>query len=161
MTPIFTWITHTTVRVFSEFSQSYTDGIYSRATRVHHDLSDVYFMMLLLMIILTALLLSRGRPWLIAPRLFLTILATVALLSIFPNITKIVAAKKIRDATLTQLDIIKPYTDNTDKLYSQFLLVHTEDNYMKVWDDIILIAQREKVVLPDFALLNKDMYGTR
>lgn len=65
------------------------------------------------------------------------------------------ASERIQVKTLQQLDIIKPYTSEYDLLYSQFLLVQTKDDYFKVWDEIMVIAQRENVVLPAFEKLSK------
>lgn len=87
--------------------------------------------------------------------IFLSSCGYGTVLAVFMLTMLLESANRIKNTTLNQLDIIKPYSSETSKLYSQFLLVRTEADYNVVWNEIMAIAQQEDVVLPRFEDLSQ------
>ncbi|MGF1840096.1 MULTISPECIES: hypothetical protein [Vibrio] len=70
--------------------------------------------------------------------------------AILPSASKDISSMSVRAATRSKIKNVNSNIDNTDELYSRFLLVQRKDDYMKLWNDIYTIAIKNGVVLPSF-----------
>lgn len=154
---IIDWATGSLIWLTDSTNAWFGNGIYRGSTQVYSDSFDLLLLITATfsLYLLTSLPDARDK----FERIMKAICVTVGgygllFASSFLIITSL-ASERIQVKTLQQLDIIKPYTSDYDLLYSQFLLVQTKDDYFKVWDEIMLIAQRENVVLPAFEKLSK------
>lgn len=155
--PALDWAIESLLWLTDLVSNGINDTLYRNAAMVHREPTSTYILMALI-VAFAAHLIYRHSP---ARYQYQTTTISrfllingyglfVAALAIFIGN---ILSERIQATTLSQLDIIRPYTENTDTLYSQFLLIQTEDDYKKVWTDIKTIAERENVVLPVFAKL--------
>ncbi|WP_141709973.1 hypothetical protein [Vibrio tasmaniensis] len=152
--PIWQWFTSAIVQIGSALSSTYLDSIYIQVADIHTNYvsyTTVVYLSWVTMIILGIPLrnmLSWDKDKKFIHAMFIVPVVLFAyLMGLYATQT---TAQRIQAATLSQLDIIKPYADNTEELYSQFLLVQGKDDYMKVWNEIYTIAVKNDVVLARF-----------
>ncbi|ANQ21035.1 hypothetical protein BA893_04910 [Vibrio natriegens] len=153
--PLTDWIIDTIVSVSSRLSDSYMDGIYTKSANVYLESSvsiviPLIFALVLLISATYAAARFSSKPEYNRTPFFMWLSANVCLVLVSASAVKYTSSNAIRSSTLSQLEIIKPYTDNTDELYSQFLLVQGKEDYIKVWSEIYTIAAKNDVVLPRF-----------
>lgn len=153
--PALDWLFDLIVEIGTSFSKSYTDQMYMTAANVYMEtiprisvaLLSIGFMYFMLI----APVLNHVLGNLTSIKNLVGVIYLVAFLA--PSLPRAIEAENIRSATLRQIDILKPYSSNTDELYSTFLLVQSEKDYRAVWHSVMAVATKEKVVLPAFARL--------
>lgn len=152
--PIWQWFTSAIIQIGSALSSTYLDSIYIQVADIHTNYvsyTTVVYLSWVTMIIL-GIPLRKMLSWdkdkkFIHAMFIVPVVLFAYLMGLYATQT---TAQRIQAATLSQLDIIKPYANNTEELYSQFLLVQGKDDYMEVWNEIYTIAVKNDVVLDRF-----------
>lgn len=158
--PLLDWVVDIIISIGSGISTTYSDGLYLGFANSSATPTVGYLLIFLLAVVLLIMPLylpqTRSIVKFEGTKLSFTVFClSFAILIPGPFFAKSMTSESIRMSTVDQIAVIKPYTNDTDKLYSQFLLVQTKDDYIKVWGEIMVIAQQENVVLPAFEKLSK------
>lgn len=152
--PIWHWFTSAIIQIGSALSSTYLDNIYIQVADIHTNYvsyTNIVYLSWVTMIILGIPLrkmLSWNKDKKFIHAMFIVPMILLAYLMVLYATQT--TAQRIQAATLSQLDIIKPYTDNIEELNSELLLVQGKDDYMRVWNEIYTIAVKNDVVLARF-----------
>lgn len=153
------WFLEVIFDVFSKVSGSYTDAMYQSAAKIHSEtvarintllIIVVLLFFLPIFLIANELLGMTGQSKMAARLLYVAIFTTGLVL---PMVSGELYAEKIRSATLSQIDIIRPFSSDADLLHSKFLLVQSRQDFIELWNSVMVIANEQQVVLPAFSTL--------